>query len=49
MHERGADADPERLRRDVLQVMERLRQHNPESLTTESLTLEEIFFATLQS
>jgi ABC-2 type transport system ATP-binding protein len=29
--------------------MARLRQHNPESLTTESLTLEEIFVATLKS
>ena len=31
------------------ELMERLRQHNPETLTTESLTLEEIFFATLKS
>jgi ABC-2 type transport system ATP-binding protein len=31
------------------ELLERLRQHNPESLTTESLMLEEIFFATLQS
>jgi ABC-2 type transport system ATP-binding protein len=31
------------------ELLERLRQHNPESLSTESLTLEEIFFATLKS
>ena len=31
------------------QLLDRLRQHNPETLSTESLTLEEIFFATLQS
>jgi ABC-type multidrug transport system ATPase subunit len=31
------------------ELLERLRQHNPETLTTEALTLEEIFFATLQS
>jgi ABC-2 type transport system ATP-binding protein len=31
------------------ELLERLRQHNPEALTTESLTLEEIFVATLQS
>lgn len=31
------------------ELLERLRQHNPETLTTESLTLEEIFVATLQS
>jgi ABC-type multidrug transport system ATPase subunit len=31
------------------ELMERLRQHNPEALTTESLTLEEIFVATLKS
>jgi ABC-2 type transport system ATP-binding protein len=31
------------------ELMERLRQHNPEALTTEALTLEEIFMATLQS
>jgi ABC-2 type transport system ATP-binding protein len=30
-------------------VMERLRQHNPEALSAESLTLEEIFVAVLQS
>jgi len=29
--------------------MARLRQHNPEELSTESLTLEEIFVATLKS
>jgi hypothetical protein len=29
--------------------MERLRQHNPEALSTEALTLEEIFVATLKS
>ena len=31
------------------ELMERLRGHNPESLTTESLTLEEIFVATLKA
>jgi len=31
------------------ELMERLRQHHPEALTTESLTLEEIFVATLKS
>jgi len=31
------------------ELLERLRQHNPEALTTESLTMEEIFFATLKS
>ena len=31
------------------ELMKRLREHNPESLTTESLTLEEIFVATLKS
>ncbi len=31
------------------ELMQRLREHNPESLTTESLTLEEIFVATLKS
>ena len=31
------------------ELMERLREHNPEALTTESLTLEEIFVATLKS
>jgi len=31
------------------ELLERLRQHNPETLTTEALTLEEIFVATLQS
>ena len=31
------------------ELLERLRGHNPEMLSTESLTLEEIFFATLQS
>src|SRR6266852_1896492 len=31
------------------ELLERLRQHNPETLTTESLTMEEIFFATLKS
>jgi len=31
------------------ELVERLRQHNPEALTTEALTLEEIFFATLKS
>ena len=30
-------------------LMERLRQHNPEALWTEALTLEEIFVATLKS
>jgi len=30
------------------ELVERLRQHNPESLSTESLTLEEIFVATLK-
>ena len=30
-------------------LVERLRWHSPESLTTEALTLEEIFFATLKS
>jgi len=30
------------------ELLERLRKHNPESLTTESLTLEEIFVAVLQ-
>jgi len=30
-------------------LLERLRQHNPDALTTESLTLEEIFVATLKS
>ena len=30
------------------ELMERLRQHNPEALSTESLTLEEIFVATLK-
>jgi hypothetical protein len=29
--------------------MELLRRYNPESVTTESLTLEEIFVATLKS
>ena len=29
-------------------LLERLRQHNPEALSTEALTLEEIFIATLQ-
>jgi hypothetical protein len=33
----------------VPELMARLRQHNPETLSTESLTLEEIFFATLKS
>jgi ABC-2 type transport system ATP-binding protein len=32
-----------------LQLMELLRSHNPEELSTESLTLEEIFVATLKS
>lgn len=31
------------------ELLERLRQHNPEALTTESLTLEEIFVAVLKS
>jgi ABC-2 type transport system ATP-binding protein len=31
------------------ELMERLREHNPEALTTESLTLEEIFVATLKA
>jgi len=31
------------------ELMERLRQHNPEALSTETLTLEEIFVATLKS
>ena len=31
------------------ELLERIEKHNPESLTTESLTLEEIFVATLQS
>jgi ABC-2 type transport system ATP-binding protein len=31
------------------ELIARLRQHNPETLTTEALTLEEIFLATLQS
>jgi ABC-2 type transport system ATP-binding protein len=31
------------------ELMKRLRQHNPESLSTESLTLEEIFVATLKA
>ncbi|HKO03540.1 MAG TPA: ABC transporter ATP-binding protein [Candidatus Acidoferrales bacterium] len=31
------------------ELVERLRQHNPEALTTEALTLEEIFVATLKS
>lgn len=31
------------------ELLERLRQHNPEALMTESLTLEEIFVATLKS
>jgi ABC-2 type transport system ATP-binding protein len=31
------------------ELIERLKQHSPESLTTESLTLEEIFVATLKS
>lgn len=29
-------------------LLQQLRQHAPESLTTEALTLEEIFLATLQ-
>jgi len=32
-----------------LELLERLRAHNPEALSTESLTLEEIFVATLKS
>jgi hypothetical protein len=31
------------------ELMERLRGHNPEALTSESLTLEEIFVATLKA
>lgn len=31
------------------ELMERLQQHNPEALSTEALTLEEIFVATLKS
>ena len=31
------------------ELLERLRQHNPQTLSTESLTLEEIFVATLKS
>jgi len=31
------------------ELLERLRQHHPESLSTESLTLEEIFVATLKA
>jgi hypothetical protein len=31
------------------ELVECLRRHNPETLTTEALTLEEIFFATLKS
>ncbi|MGD0128210.1 MAG: ABC transporter ATP-binding protein [Terriglobia bacterium] len=31
------------------ELMQRLKQHSPESLTTESLTLEEIFVATLKA
>ncbi len=34
---------------DRNKVLERLRLHNPESLTTEALTLDEIFVATLGS
>jgi hypothetical protein len=30
-------------------LMESLRRHNPETLTTEALTLEEIFVAALKS
>ena len=30
-------------------ILERLRQHNPEALWTEALTLEEIFVAALKS
>lgn len=32
-----------------LELMERVRKHNPETLSTEALTLEEIFVATLKS
>jgi len=31
------------------ELLERLRQHNPETLTTEALTLEEIFVAALKT
>jgi len=31
------------------ELLERLQQHNPESLSTEALTLEEIFVAALKS
>src|SRR5882672_5722748 len=31
------------------ELLERLREHNPEAVTTEALTLEEIFVATLKS
>jgi hypothetical protein len=31
------------------ELMERLKSHQPESITTESLTLEEIFVATLKA
>jgi hypothetical protein len=31
------------------ELLERLRAHNPESLSTEALTLEEIFVAVLKS
>jgi hypothetical protein len=31
------------------ELLERIRKHNPESLSTESLTLEEIFVAALKS
>ena len=31
------------------ELLERLREHNPEALSTEALSLEEIFFATLKS
>ena len=31
------------------ELMELLRQHSPETLSTESLTLEEIFVATLKA
>jgi len=31
------------------ELLERMRQHNPEALSTETLTLEEIFVATLKS
>jgi len=34
---------------DTAKVVERLRSHNPEALSTEALTLEEIFVATLRS